>query len=94
MRISKISQKTYSSWCNCADFKDGNDVQQIVRFDDLQYPEETYFHNPEFKITKEKFQKLTNYNYPTDDYVFFGYNPQERILFAYNYYTDRHDFFR
>lgn len=84
--------KKYYYCSNCKDIEDGNEVNEIVDWDYLQYPEKTYFHNPKYQITKKQFFKMVIT--PIDRYDFYGFNPNLDIVFGYNFEDDRHDFYK
>lgn len=93
MKIYKIANNMYNYWKNCKDFEDGNDVQEIVRQDDLEYGENTYYHDPEMQITEYQFKKMTDNKVDSSQYDYFAYNSYMDILIAYNCNDDRHDFY-
>ena len=83
--------KKYHYYNNCKDFEDGNEVNSIVDWDDTEYSENTYFHNPEYQITKQQFLKMIDQ--PIDNYDYYGFNPKLDIVFGYILDNDRHDFY-
>ena len=96
MKIYKLSQENqenqnYFYSGSCCDTDNGMRVYQIVEQDDLTYPEETYFHNPENAISEKEFlSKVPN---PKTNYDWWGWNKSIDIIFGYNFDLDRHDFY-
>jgi hypothetical protein len=91
--IETISQHPeYSFWKTCIDFEDGMEVYDIVEQDYLQYPENTYYHNPELEISPQNFQDLVGK--AGNIRHFYGYNQKQDIIFDYNPKTDIHSFYK
>ena len=92
--VKKILSEEYELVGTCVEYcnDDGNEIQQIVRQDDLSYEEDTYYHDPELEISKEQFKELTGIDVPKD--YFTGYNSDYGIVFYYNPETDIHNFYK
>lgn len=92
--VKKILSEEYELVGTCVEYcnDDGNEIQQIVRQDDLSYGEDTYYHDPELEISKEQFKELTGVEVPK--YYFTGYNRDYDIVFDYNPETDIHNFYK
>lgn len=76
---------------NCMEMEDGMDVLKIVEQDDLEYPEETYYHNPKLQISPKEFYELTGKK--ANKKYFYGFNKDLDIVFEYNPNKDIHYFF-
>lgn len=94
-KIYKIitENKQYFLCNTCVDFDNGQDVYDIVKQDDLQYPEETFFHDPSQQITSKEFFMKTKLHYPSST-NFFGYNQDRDMLFRYDMNDDVHYFYK
>ena len=94
MKIMKIAENDgdmkYRFWKTCVDFEDGNDVQRIVDYDPDEYEDATYGHNPQYQISRQQFLQWTND--PTV-YDFYGFNPDEGVVFGYDFGEDIHYFY-
>jgi hypothetical protein len=86
-----LNENHYHLFGNCTENECGNDVYEIVQQDDLQYPEETYFHNPELQISPKEFFILTGIK-PKKNH-FYGHNKELDIVFHYNPNRDIHYFY-
>ena len=96
LTIKQVNEEyTYIGNCRDAFDCDANYMMQVVQQDDLSYSEDTYFHNPELKISKDQFIKLVgiNYKFLNDPTTFYGYNSDENIVFVYDPKKDIHYFF-
>lgn len=91
--VLENTKAKYNYWKNCKEFEDGNVVQEIVQQDDLEYGEDTYYHNPEMQISKNEFEKMTDHKVDSSQYNYFAYNKDMDILIAYDLNDDRHDFY-
>ena len=66
------------------------EVQEITRQDDLEFPEETYFHDPEMQIDGMLYFKLTG---DSLDGALAFWNRDMDIVFKYDPEEDVHYFF-
>lgn len=66
------------------------EVQEITRQDDFEFPEETYFHDPEMQIDEMLYSKLTGDS--LGDALAF-WNREMDIVFKYDPEKDIHYFF-
>jgi hypothetical protein len=92
--VKSILSEKYILVGTCVEYckDDGNEIYQIVRQDDMSYDVDTYYHDPELEISKEKFEKLTGINVPEDHFT--GYNREYGIIFDYDPETDIHKFYK
>ena len=87
----KYSHAEYILYNTCVDYDDGMEVLDIVKQDDYEFSEDTYFHDPSQKIPPTYFYKMTK-EVPSDD-MFYGYNEDHDIIFKYNPADDIHYFY-
>jgi hypothetical protein len=76
---------------NCVEMEDAMEVLRIVEQDDLEYPEETFYHNPKLQISPRSFYELTGKE-PNEN-NFYGFNKDLNIVFEYNPDKDIHYFY-
>lgn len=89
--VENILNEKYSYFGNCVEFESGNDVLDIVQQDDLSFSEDTYYHDPELRISPKKFFELTDIK-PKRNH-FYGYNKEHDIVFDYDPEKDIHYFY-
>ena len=76
---------------NCTEYDDGNDIQRITQHDDMEFPEETYGHDPKMQISSKEFYNMTGVNLKKDELAF--WNKDIDIVFRYNPNKDIHYFY-
>ena len=90
----KTTQKKHPYYFagTCVDFKDGNEVMNLVRQDNLSYPASTFYHDPSLQIATDDFERMTGLTPSVNGFC--GYNADQDVVFWYDAEEDIHHFYR
>lgn len=90
--LSSEESYKFVYWKNCVDFEEGSEVQDLVQQDEYEYPEETFFHPPHLRISREEFQRLTGKKF-SGSKLYFSKTSYPNVIFYYDPKKDIHYFY-